>query len=69
MGNSCFYEISCLGRPEFLKWVTLDGKQLFLSNQVFRRSKELKIGHFRSKRAVFIKSGVQEVHRAQNQQS
>ena len=30
MGNSCFYEISCLGRSEFLKSAILDGKQLFL---------------------------------------
>ena len=66
MGNSCFYEISCLGRPVFLKSPILDGKQLFSQNQVFRRSRQLKIGVCRWKTAVFMKSGVQEVQRAQN---
>ena len=66
MENSCFYEIRCLGGPESSKSAILNGKQLFLLNQVFKRSTELKIGYFRWKTAVFIKSGVQEVQRAQN---
>ena len=40
------------------KSAILDGKKLTLSNQVFRRSRELKIGYFRWKTAVDIKSGV-----------
>ena len=68
MENSCFYKIRVLGCPGSLKSAILDGKQLFLLNQVFRRSRQLKIGFFRWKTAVFIKSGVQEVQRAQNRQ-
>ena len=55
-----------LGVSETSKSAILDGKQLFLSNQVFGRSRELKIGYFRWKTAVFIKSGVREVQRPQN---
>ena len=40
------------------KSAILDGKKLTLSNKVFRRSRELKIGYFRWKTAVDIKSGV-----------
>ena len=58
MENSCFYEIRCLGGPESSKSAIWDGKQLFLLNQVFKRSTELKIGYFRWKTAVDIKSGV-----------
>ena len=67
MENSCFYKIRFLGGSGSLKSAILDGKRLFLLNQVFRRSRELKIGNFRWKTAVFIKSGVQEVQKAQNQ--
>ena len=59
MENSCFYKIRVLGCPGSLKSAILDGKQLFLLNQVFRRSRELKIGNFRWKTAVSIKSGFQ----------
>ena len=82
MENSCFYKIRvlgcsgslksaildgkqlfllnqlCLGGPESLKSAILDGKQLFLLNQVIGRSGELKIGYFRWKASVFIKSAV-----------
>ena len=68
MENSCFYQIRCLGGPENSKSAILDGKQLFLLNQVFRRSRKIKISTFRWKTAVFIKLGVQEVQRAQNRQ-
>ena len=57
--NSCFKKIRCLGGPESSKSAILDGKQLFVRNQVFRRSRELKIGYFRWKTAAYIKSGVQ----------
>ena len=66
MVNSCLCQIRCLGVSETSKSAILDGKQLFLSNQVFGRSKELKIGYFRWQTAVFIKSGVKEVQRPQN---
>ena len=59
MENSCFYKIMVLGCSESLKSAILDGKQLFLLNQVFRRSRELKIGNFRWKTAVSIKSSFQ----------
>ena len=39
-----------MGGPESLKSAILDGKQLFLLNQVIGRSGELKIGYFRWKR-------------------
>ena len=68
MENSCFYKNRVLGCSGSLKSAILVGKQLFLLNQVFRRSRQLKIGFFRWKTAVFIKSGVQEVQRAQNRQ-
>ena len=57
MENSCFYKIRVLGCSGSLKSAILDGKQLFLLNQVFRRSRELKIGNFAWKTAVSIKSG------------
>ena len=66
MENSCFYEIRCLGGQESSKSAILDGKELFLWNQVFGRSRELKIGNLRWKTAVFMKSSVQEVQRALN---
>ena len=66
MENSSFNKIRCLGGPESSKSAILDGKQLFVKNQVFRRARELKISYFRWKTAVVIKSVVQEVHRAQN---
>ena len=68
MENSCFYKIRVLGCSGSLKSAIFDGKQLFLLNQVFRRSRQLIIGFFRWETAVFIKSGVQEVQRAQNRQ-
>ena len=58
--NSCFKKIRCLGGPESSKSAILDGKQLFVKNQLSRRSGELKIGYFRQK------TGVWEVQRAQN---
>ena len=64
MENSCFYKIRCLGCSGSLKSAILDGKQLFLLNQVFRRSRELKIGNFAWKTAVSIKSGFQDVQGA-----
>ena len=66
MVNSCLYQIRCLGVSENSKSAILDGKQLFMSNQVFRSFRDLKIGYFRWKTAIFIKSGVWEVQRAQN---
>ena len=48
MVNSFLYQIRCLGRAETSKSATSDGKQLFISDQVFRKyrvglqSKELK---------------------------
>ena len=63
--NSCLYQIRCL-EGQRLKSGILDGKQVFLLHQVFRRSIEFNIGFFRWKTAVDIKSGDQEVHRAQN---
>ena len=56
MVNSCFYQNRCLGGPKSSKSAILDGKQLFLLNQVFGRSRELQIGYFRWKTAVFIKT-------------
>ena len=65
--NSSLHQISCLGGAESSKLAILDGKQLFISNQVFRRSRELKLSYFSLKKtAVYIKSGVWEVQRAQN---
>ena len=58
MENSCFNKIRCLGGPESSKSAILDGKQLFVKNQLSRRSRELKIGYFGWKTTVFIKSGV-----------
>ena len=54
MVNSCFYQIRCLGDSETSKLAILDGKQMFLSNQVFGRFRYLQIGYFRWKTAVFI---------------
>ena len=54
MENSCFYKIRFLGGPESLKSATLNGKQLFLLNQVFRRSRELKIGNFGRRKQLFL---------------
>ena len=47
-----------MGDPESSKSAILDGKQLLVKNQVFRRSRELKLGYFRWKTAVYIKFGV-----------
>ena len=47
MVNRCFSQISCLGGSENLILGILDGKQLFFSNQLFRRFRDLKIGYFR----------------------
>ena len=58
MGNSCFYEINCLGRSEFLKSAILNGQKVFLPKWVLKRFRKLKIGVFRLKAAVFIKAGV-----------
>ena len=66
MVNSCLYEIRCLGVSKTSKSAILDGKQLFLSNRVFRRSRDLKIGYFRWQTAVYMKSGVLEFQRPQN---
>ena len=56
MVNSCFIKSGVLGGSEASKSAILDGKQLLISNQVFRRLRDLKIGHFRWQTAVFIKS-------------
>ena len=66
MKNRCFYEIRCLGGPESSKSAILNGKELFLRNHVFGRSRALKIGNLKWKTAVFIKSVVQEAQRALN---
>ena len=66
MENSCFKKIRFLGCPESSKSAILDGKQLFVKNQVFGRSRVRKIGCYRWKTAVLTKSAVQEVRRAQN---
>jgi len=52
------WKLRCLGGSETSKSAILDGKQLFLSKQVYRKSRNPKIGYFRWKTAVFMKSGV-----------
>ena len=61
MINSCFPQISCLGGSETSNSPILDGKQLFLSNQVFRAFRDKKSGYFRGKTAVHIKTSVFQV--------
>ena len=47
-----FYYIRCLGGPQSSILAFLDGKQLLISNQVIRKSIELKIGYFNEKQLL-----------------
>ena len=59
MENSCFHKNQVFRRFGTSKSAIIERKQLCLLTQPFiTRSKEPKIGYFRWKRAVYIKSGV-----------